>query len=107
MFYCSPKKRGGQDHGEAVSEGRVRNGGVDHQHEFAGGAEAVPIVHLMAYDTTKGGIEAAGPPRHGRGPCAVEDSRQNTVVPGNITVDNALGRRDRTRGRGSHVLPFG
>jgi len=45
--------------------------------------------HLMAYDTTKGGIEAAT--RAMAVDLAPWKIRVNVVVPGNITVDNALG----------------
>lgn len=45
--------------------------------------------HLMAYDTTKGGIEAAT--RAMAMDLAPWRIRVNVVVPGNITVDNALG----------------
>jgi len=45
--------------------------------------------HLMAYDTTKGGIEAAT--RAMALDLAPWKIRVNVVVPGNITVDNALG----------------
>ena len=44
---------------------------------------------LMAYDTTKGGIEAAT--RAMAVDLAPWKIRVNAVVPGNITVDNALG----------------
>jgi 3-oxoacyl-[acyl-carrier protein] reductase len=60
--------------------------------------------HLMAYDTTKGGIEAAT--RAMAMDMAPWKIRVNTVVLGNITVDNALGGATSPEAAG-RTIPLG
>ncbi len=60
--------------------------------------------HLMAYDTTKGGIEAAT--RAMAMDLAPWKIRVNVVVPGNITVDNALGGATGPEAAG-RTIPLG
>ena len=84
MFYCS--QRAGRIMVKQVEEGKA-TGGVIINMSSGGGSRAHR--HLMAYDTTKGGIEAAT--RAMALDMAPWKIRVNTVVPGNITVDNALG----------------
>ena len=84
MFYCS--QRAARIMAKQVSEGRS-SGGVIINMSSGGGSRAHR--HLMAYDTTKGGIEAAT--RAMAVDLAPWKIRVNTIVPGNITVDNALG----------------
>lgn len=60
--------------------------------------------HLMAYDTTKGGIEAAT--RAMAVDLAPWKIRVNVVVPGNITVDNALGGATGPEAAG-RTIPLG
>lgn len=59
---------------------------------------------LMAYDTTKGGIEAAT--RAMAMDLAPWKIRVNVVVPGNITVDNALGGATGPEAA-ARTIPFG
>lgn len=84
MFYCS--QRAARIMVKQVSEGRS-DGGTIITMSSGGGTRAHR--HLMAYDTTKGGIEAAT--RAMAVDLAPWKIRVNTIVPGNITVDNALG----------------
>ena len=84
MFYCS--QRAARIMVKQVSEGRSDGGAIINM-SSGGGSRAHR--HLMAYDTTKGGIEAAT--RAIAVDLAPWKIRVNTVVPGNITVDNALG----------------
>ena len=83
MFYCSQRAarimvqqvHGGQGGGGSIIN--MSSGGGSRAHR-----------HLMAYDTTKGGIEAAT--RAMAVDLAPWKIRVNAVVPGNITVDNTL-----------------
>lgn len=84
MFHCS--QRAGRIMVKQVTEGQA-TGGVIINMSSGGGTRAHR--HLMAYDTTKGGIEAAT--RAMAVDLAPWKIRVNVVVPGNITVDNALG----------------
>lgn len=84
MFYCS--QHAGRIMVKQVKEGKA-TGGVIINMGSGGGSRAHR--HLMAYDTTKGGIEAAT--RAMAMDMAPWKIRVNTVVPGNTTVDNALG----------------
>ena len=85
MFLCS--QRAGRIMVKQVSEGKSTTGGCIINMSSGGGMRAHR--HLMAYDTTKGGIEAAT--RAMAVDMAPWKIRVNVVVPGNITVDNALG----------------
>ena len=84
MFYCS--QRAGRIMVRQVKEGKATGGAIINM-SSGGGSRAHR--HLMAYDTTKGGIEAAT--RAMAVDMAPWKIRVNVVVPGNITVDNALG----------------
>jgi 3-oxoacyl-[acyl-carrier protein] reductase len=84
MFYCS--QHAARIIAKQVNEGRSGGGAIINM-SSGGGSRAHR--HLMAYDTTKGGIEAAT--RAMAVDLAPWKIRVNTVVPGNITVDNALG----------------
>jgi len=84
MFHCS--QRAARIMAKQVSEGRSGGGAIINM-SSGGGSRAHR--HLMAYDTTKGGIEAAT--RAMAVDLAPWKIRVNTIVPGNITVDNALG----------------
>lgn len=84
MFYCS--QRAARIMAKQVNEGRAGGGAIINM-SSGGGSRAHR--HLMAYDTTKGGIEAAT--RAMAVDLAPWKIRVNAVVPGNITVDNALG----------------
>lgn len=84
MFYCS--QRAGRIMVKQVNEGKATEGVIINM-SSGGGSRAHR--HLMAYDTTKGGIEAAT--RAMAVDMAPWKIRVNTVVPGNITVGNALG----------------
>ena len=84
MFYCS--QRAGRIMVKQVKEGNATGGAIINM-SSGGGSRAHR--HLMAYDTTKGGIEAAT--RAMAMDMAPWKIRVNVVVPGNITVDNALG----------------
>ena len=84
MFYCS--QRAARIMAKQVNEGKAGGGAIISM-SSGGGSRAHR--HLMAYDTTKGGIEAAT--RAMAMDLAPWKIRVNVVVPGNITVDNALG----------------
>jgi 3-oxoacyl-[acyl-carrier protein] reductase len=84
MFLCS--KRAGRILVKQVTEGKAAGGAIVNM-SSGGGMRAHR--HLMAYDTTKGGIEAAT--RAMAMDMAPWKIRVNVVVPGNITVENALG----------------
>ena len=84
MFYCS--QRAARIMVKQVHEGRSEGGSIINM-SSGGGSRAHR--HLMAYDTTKGGIEAAT--RAMAVDLAPWKIRVNVVVPGNIAVDNALG----------------
>jgi 3-oxoacyl-[acyl-carrier protein] reductase len=84
MFYCS--QQAARIMAKQVMVGKAE-GGVIINMSSGGGSRAHR--HLMAYDTTKGGIEAAT--RAMAVDLAPWKIRVNAVVPGNITVDNALG----------------
>ena len=84
MFYCS--QRAARIMVRQVNERRAEGGAIINM-SSGGGSRAHR--HLMAYDTTKGGIEAAT--RAMAVDLAPWKIRVNAVVPGNITVDNALG----------------
>ena len=84
MFYCS--QRAARIMVRQANEGRADGGSIINM-SSGGGSRAHR--HLMAYDTTKGGIEAAT--RAMAMDLAPWKIRVNAVVPGNITVDNALG----------------
>lgn len=84
MFYCSQaaaRMMVKQDPDERGVRGCIINIGS------GGGSRAHR--HLFNYDTTKGGIEAAT--RAMALDLAPWKVRVNTLVPGNITVDNSLG----------------
>ena len=83
MFYCS--QRAARIMVKQVSGGRSGGGAIISM-SSGGGSRAHR--HLMAYDTTKGGIEAAT--RAMAVDLALWKIRVNAVVPGNITVDNTL-----------------
>jgi len=99
MFYCS--QRAGRIMVKQVSEGKT-TGGVVINMSSGGGSRAHR--HLMAYDTTKGGIEAAT--RAMAVDMAPWKIRVNTVVPGNITVVNALGGATAPEAAG-RTIPLG
>lgn len=84
MFLCS--QRAARIMVKQNPEGKSA-GGVIINMSSGGGMRAHR--HLMAYDTTKGGIEAAT--RAMAMDLAPWKIRVNVVVPGNVTVDNALG----------------
>ena len=84
MFFCS--QRAARIMVKQVAEGGSSGGAIINM-SSGGGSRAHR--HLMAYDTTKGGIEAAT--RAMAVDLAPWKIRVNVVVPGNITVDNALG----------------
>lgn len=83
MFYCS--QRAARIMVRRVTGGRSGGGSIINM-SSGGGSRAHR--HLMAYDTTKGGIEAAT--RAMAVDLAPWRIRVNAVVPGNITVDNTL-----------------
>ena len=83
MFYCS--QRAARIMVKQVSGGSSGGGSIINM-SSGGGSRAHR--HLMAYDTTKGGIEAAT--RAMAVDLAPWKIRVNAVVPGNITVDNTL-----------------
>ena len=99
MFHCS--QRAGRIMVKQVTEGRAE-GGVIVNMSSGGGMRAHR--HLMAYDTTKGGIEAAT--RAMAMDMAPWKIRVNVVVPGNITVDNALGGATGPEAAG-RTIPLG
>lgn len=84
MFLCS--QRAARQMVKQNPEGQNPGGAIINM-SSGGGTRAHR--HLMAYDTTKGGIEAAT--RAMALDLAPWKIRVNVVVPGNITVDNALG----------------
>ena len=83
MFYCS--QRAARIMVKQAPEGQSGGGAIINM-SSGGGSRAHR--HLMAYDTTKGGIEAAT--RAMAVDLAPWKIRVNAVVPGNITVDNTL-----------------
>ena len=83
LFYCS--QRAARIMVKQVHEGQSGGGSIINM-SSGGGSRAHR--HLMAYDTTKGGIEAAT--RAMAVDLAPWKIRVNAVVPGNITVDNTL-----------------
>ena len=94
MFYCS--QRAGRIMVKQATGGAIINMsscGATRAHR-----------HLMAYDTTKGGIEAAT--RAMAVDMAPWKIRVNVVVPGNITVDNALGGATGPEAAG-RTIPLG
>lgn len=99
MFYCS--QRAGRIMVKQVNEGKATGGAIINM-SSGGGSRAHR--HLMAYDTTKGGIEAAT--RAMAVDMAPWKIRVNTVVPGNITVDNALGGATGPEAAG-RTIPLG
>jgi len=99
MFYCS--QRAARIMVKQVSEGRSGGGAIINM-SSGGGTRAHR--HLMAYDTTKGGIEAAT--RAMAVDLAPWKIRVNAVVPGNITVENALGGATGPEAAGS-TIPLG
>ena len=99
LFYCS--QRAARIMVKQVSEG-TSGGGVIINLSSGGGSRAHR--HLMAYDTTKGGIEAAT--RAMAVDLAPWKIRVNTVVPGNITVENALGGATGPEAAG-RTIPLG
>jgi 3-oxoacyl-[acyl-carrier protein] reductase len=99
MFYCS--QRAAQIMVNQVNEAKA-TGGVIINMSSGGGSRAHR--HLMAYDTTKGGIEAAT--RAMAVDLAPWKIRVNTVVPGNITVENALGGATGPEAAG-RTIPLG
>lgn len=83
MFYCS--QQAGRIMVKQVAAGKAAGGSIINIGS-AGGSRAHR--HLLAYDATKGGVEAAT-----RGMAldlAPWRIRVNTLVPGNIAVDNSL-----------------
>jgi NAD(P)-dependent dehydrogenase (short-subunit alcohol dehydrogenase family) len=84
MFHCS--QRAARIMAKQAAAGRS-TGGVILNMSSGGGVRAHR--HLMGYDTTKGGIEAAT--RAMAVDLATWGIRVNVLIPGNVTVDNALG----------------
>jgi 3-oxoacyl-[acyl-carrier protein] reductase len=99
MFLCS--QRAGRIMVKQVTEGKSTGGAIINM-SSGGGMRAHR--HLMAYDTTKGGIEAAT--RAMALDMAPWKIRVNVVVPGNITVDNALGGATGPEAAG-RTIPLG
>lgn len=99
MFLCS--QRAARIFVKQNPEGKSA-GGVIVNMSSGGGTRAHR--HLMAYDTTKGGIEAAT--RAMALDLAPWKIRVNVVVPGNITVDNALGGATAPEAAG-RTIPLG
>jgi 3-oxoacyl-[acyl-carrier protein] reductase len=99
MFYCS--QRAARIMVKQVSEGRTGGGAIINM-SSGGGTRAHR--HLMAYDTTKGGIEAAT--RAMAVDLAPWRIRVNTIVPGNIAVENALGGATGPEAAG-RTIPLG
>ena len=84
MFYCS--QRAGRIMVKQVAAGTATGGSIINMGS-GGGSRAHR--QLLAYDTSKGGIEAAT--RAMALDLAPWKIRVNTLVPGNVTVDNSLG----------------
>ena len=99
MFHCS--QRAGRIMVKQITEGKATGGAIVNM-SSGGGMRAHR--HLMAYDTTKGGIEAAT--RAMAMDMAPWKIRVNVVVPGNITVDNALGGATGPEAAG-RTIPLG
>jgi 3-oxoacyl-[acyl-carrier protein] reductase len=99
MFLCS--QRAARIFVKQNPEGKSAGGAIINM-SSGGGMRAHR--HLMAYDTTKGGIEAAA--RAMAVDLAPWKIRVNTVVPGNITVDNALGGATAPEAAG-RTIPLG
>lgn len=99
MFLCS--QRAGRIFVKQNPEGKSAGGAIINM-SSGGGMRAHR--QLMAYDTTKGGIEAAT--RAMAMDLAPWKIRVNVVVPGNITVDNALGGATGPEAA-ARTIPFG
>jgi 3-oxoacyl-[acyl-carrier protein] reductase len=99
MFLCS--QGAARIMAKQVSGGRSAGGAIINM-SSGGGMRAHR--HLMAYDTTKGGIEAAT--RAMALDLAPWKIRVNVVIPGNITVDNALGGATGPEAAG-RTIPLG
>lgn len=84
MFYCS--QQAARLMVKQVSEGRTTSGCII---SMSSGGATRAHRHLMAYDTTKGGIEAAT--RAMAVDLAPWRIRVNAIAPGNITVSNSMG----------------
>jgi hypothetical protein len=99
MFYCS--QRAGRIMVKQVAAGTATGGSIINMGS-GGGSRAHR--QLLAYDTTKGGIEAAT--RAMALDLAPWKIRVNTLVPGNITVENSLGGAIGPEAA-QHTIPFG
>lgn len=99
MFLCS--QRAGRIFVKQTPKGNSVGGAIINM-SSGGGMRAHR--QLMAYDTTKGGIEAAT--RAMAMDLAPWKIRVNVVVPGNITVDNALGGATGPEAA-ARTIPFG
>lgn len=84
MFYCS--QRAARVMVKQVVEKRATGGAII---SLSSGGATRAHRHLMAYDTTKGGIEAAT--RAMALDLAPWQIRVNAIAPGNITVSNSMG----------------
>lgn len=84
MFYCS--QRAARIMVKQVVEKRATGGCII---SLSSGGATRAHRHLMAYDTTKGGIEAAT--RAMAVDLASWQIRVNAIAPGNITVSNSMG----------------
>jgi len=83
MFYCS--QQAARIMVKQVVEGRATSGCII---SMSSGGATRAHRHLMAYDTTKGGIEAAT--RAMAVDLAPWQIRVNAIAPGNITVNNSM-----------------
>jgi 3-oxoacyl-[acyl-carrier protein] reductase len=83
MFYCS--QQAARIMVKQVVEGRATSGCII---SMSSGGATRAHRHLMAYDTTKGGIEAAT--RAMAVDLAPWQIRVNAIAPGNITVSNSM-----------------
>jgi 3-oxoacyl-[acyl-carrier protein] reductase len=99
MFYCS--QRAGRIMVKQVAAGTATGGSIINMGS-GGGSRAHR--QLLAYDTTKGGIEAAT--RAMALDLAPWKIRVNTLVPGNVTVENSLGGAIGPEAA-QHTIPFG
>lgn len=84
LFYCS--QRAARIMVKQVLENRATSGSII---SLSSGGATRAHRQLMAYDTTKGGIEAAT--RAMAVDLAPWKIRVNAIAPGNITVNNAMG----------------
>lgn len=84
MFYCS--QQAARIMVKQVTTGQATGGSII---SMSSGGATRAHRHLMAYDTTKGGIEAAT--RAMAVDLAPWRIRVNAIAPGNITVSNSMG----------------